>query len=188
MWPGLVALGLPLLEIVLLVRVGSAVGGFNVLAWIVLSALLGMAVLRTRRMELLQRLQAELGAGQLPGHGVVEDLLALGAGFALLVPGLITDALGVLLLVRPLRVLVARWLRPRFAAGGRGGVFFSAAGLGGARPPGAPGGLRPGGTSAGPDGVPIRDVDVEVAQRPPRRAGAELAAPDAELRDDADER
>lgn len=99
------------LEIVVFVLVGRAVGfGWAVLAVLTASAA-GLLVLRREGMRAWRRFRASAQGGQPPGEQVTDGLVGLAAGLLLAVPGLLSAALGVLLVSPPLRPLARRWVR-----------------------------------------------------------------------------
>ena len=103
-------LTVPLLEIVLLIKVGSLVGLLPTVLLVVGTALLGVFLLRRQGVAVLQRLQHQLADGRLPAAEIVEAVVLLVAGALLLTPGFFTDALGFLLLVPALRRMLIREL------------------------------------------------------------------------------
>jgi len=107
---------LPLVEIALFIVVGQALGVWATLALVVLSALLGAAILRHRGLARLRDIQAMMGRGQFPGRALADAALISAAGVLLLVPGFFTDLVGLLLLLPPCRTLiyalVLTWLVP----------------------------------------------------------------------------
>ncbi len=115
MWVILAVLAIPLIEIGLFVVVGGAIGLWPTLIWVVLAASLGVLVLKTAATLGPIRLSGdmkELGDPISPiAHRV---LVVIGAGL-LLIPGLLTDAIGLLLLIAPVRALVLRPLSKRFS-------------------------------------------------------------------------
>ncbi|MEU6077323.1 FxsA family protein [Micromonospora sp. NPDC047074] len=92
-----------LLELVVFVVVGRAIGfGLALLAVFVVS-LLGMVLLRREGMRAWRGFRASAEAGQPPGRQVTDGLVGLLGALLLAVPGLVTGVLGVLLLVPPVR-------------------------------------------------------------------------------------
>lgn len=95
-------IALPLIEIALFVLIGGRIGVWGVLGLVILGALVGVAILRGRLARLPVLLRAGVDPAGLLAHGA---MTALGAGL-LILPGFLTDALGVALLLPP----VQRWL------------------------------------------------------------------------------
>jgi len=104
----------PLAELWLLLRIGAALGGVQTLAIVVITGVIGASLARREGARAWSAVQAELGAGRLPGRELLEALLVLVAGIVLVTPGVLTDGLGLALLVRPIRSAVVRTLERRF--------------------------------------------------------------------------
>lgn len=101
----LLLIAAPLIEIWIMIDIGSVIGaGWTILA-IVATALLGMALVRYQGLGVYLRLQQTAERGELPAVEMLEGLALLISGLLLLFPGFVTDTLGFLLLVPPLR----RW-------------------------------------------------------------------------------
>lgn len=98
----------PLAEIALFVVLGGRIGLWPTLALIVLTALIGAWMLRLQGFAVLARAQRQLAEGTLPVTEVFEGLCLLVAGVLLLTPGFLTDAVGALLLLRPVRLMLYR--------------------------------------------------------------------------------
>ncbi|ROR29599.1 FxsA family protein [Inmirania thermothiophila] len=105
---------LPLAEIYVLIRVGGWIGaGWTVLG-VVGTAVLGVALLRAQGLATLARAHRALERGELPALELLEGAVLVVAGALLLTPGFITDTLGFLCLVPPLRrELLRRFLASR---------------------------------------------------------------------------
>jgi UPF0716 protein FxsA len=116
----LIVIGLPIAELWLLIEVGGRIGSFETIFLVFLSAALGLYAVRGQSMGTVARLKA--GGGPAEAAMLEGPLLAL-AALMLLLPGFITDTAGALLLVPPIRRLVARrWSarkRARAAAQGQ---------------------------------------------------------------------
>ncbi len=113
----LAVLALPLVEIAILIKVGGRLGFWPVLLIVILTAFLGIAVVRQRGISIFSRVFAEIEAGNSGLEPMFDSLLAVTAGILLILPGLTTDILGLLLLLPPVRALVARWARPHIHSG-----------------------------------------------------------------------
>ena len=114
----------PILEMWLLIKVGSAIGAWPTIACVVLTAMVGAALLRQQGVSTLLRARQRLDHGEVPAREMLEGMLLAVGGVLLLTPGFITDALGLVFLLRPLRsALIDALLR-------RGLVQVNTAGFG----------------------------------------------------------
>ena len=114
----------PLTELWLLIEIGSRIGALTTVALVVLTAVLGAALLRWQGFETLRRAQEALARGVPPAVELVEGALLVVAGAFLLTPGFLTDAVGFALLVPGVRhaaavALLRRWLGPPRGGGPR---------------------------------------------------------------------
>lgn len=131
----LLFIAVPLAEIAVFIKVGDAIGIAATVALVILTAVIGVAMLKRQGVAVLARAQAALDAGELPIDSVLDGVCLLIAGALLLTPGLITDAVGFLLLVPGLRRGAARWAFERIKRSGRFTVQTSSV----RRPPGPDG-------------------------------------------------
>lgn len=109
----LLLLLLPVAELFLLLFAGSHAGGGLVFGWLGLTALVGYGLVRLGRRRLastpmLDRIMGSLGAA--PAQPGADPLALVASGVLLMVPGFLTDALGLLLLVPGPRRAFARLL------------------------------------------------------------------------------
>ena len=115
--------GAPLIELYLLIEVGSVIGALPTILLSVFTALLGGVLVRLQGFSVLFRAQAQMAQEEVPAIEMLEGALLLLVGFALLLPGFITDAIGFLLLIPPLRrALIVRWLKSRGTMQAVGGM------------------------------------------------------------------
>lgn len=89
----------PLVEIAVLIEVGTVIGTLETVLVIVATAILGAFLLRGQGLAVLSRAQASLGRGEMPVTEVFEGLFLVIAGALLLTPGFVTDIIGFVLLV-----------------------------------------------------------------------------------------
>lgn len=101
----------PLCELILLLYVGSKIGFWGTVAIVLLTGIVGAALARWQGVRALLRVQRRLGRGQMPADELFDGVLILFAGLLLVTPGILSDALGFLLLLPPMRSLVKRVLR-----------------------------------------------------------------------------
>jgi len=106
-------LTVPLLEIAAFVLVGSRIGVLATLGMVLVTAVVGSVLLRVQGFGLLRRIQAETDSGRVPGRELVHGAMILLAGFLLLLPGFVTDAIGFLLFVPAFRDWMWRVLARR---------------------------------------------------------------------------
>ncbi len=110
----LIFIGAPLIELYFLIEVGSVIGALPTIALSVFTAVLGGLLVRMQGFAILFRAQSQLADREVPAFELLEGALLLLVGFALMLPGFITDAVGFLLLIPPLRRwLILRWLKNR---------------------------------------------------------------------------
>ena len=161
---------IPLVEMLVLFEVAEAVGGLTTLGLVVLTAFVGVQVLRLQGLSTLTRAHQRLESGELPAQEIVEGMLLAAAGALLLTPGFITDTLGFAFLTGPIRRPLARriisaGLLTASGAGGRSGfTFYSSHSTRGYTPGAAPG---QGGKGSTYEGEYSRD-DAQRIQRDPR--------------------
>jgi UPF0716 protein FxsA len=106
-------IGVPLVEMVLLIQLGQLVGLWPTLGLIVVTGMLGAALARHEGTRVWREVQRELQAGRMPAASLVDGLLILIAGAVLLTPGLLTDAAGFFLLVPAGRRVIRRAVSSR---------------------------------------------------------------------------
>ena len=99
----LIFLLVPLIEIFLLIEIGSVIGAALTIFLVVFTALLGAFLVRAQGFTAFMRAQSQMAKGQVPAVEMMEGLALFIAGALLLTPGFFTDAIGFLLLTPPLR-------------------------------------------------------------------------------------
>jgi UPF0716 protein FxsA len=112
----------PLVEIAVFLQVAQWIGVLDTLALMLVISLGGAWLVKRQGVGTLARMRAELDAGRVPTGPMTDGGLLAVAGFLLLVPGFVTDAFGLLLLLPPVRAGVRRWLGRRFTVRARGRV------------------------------------------------------------------
>ena len=116
----------PIAEMYLLIEVGGYIGTLPTIALVMLTAVIGVGLLRVQGLATLTRGLKRLDGGQLPAREVVEGLLLAIAGALLLTPGFVTDTVGFLLLTPILRSRVADRVLPRVRVSAVGPHGFEA--------------------------------------------------------------
>lgn len=105
----------PVLELYVLVKVGGLIGAFNTVLWVFASAALGVWALRAHGRGIMNRVNQELAQGRVPQEAMLHGLLLFIAGVLLILPGFISDAIGLLLLIPFVRTLTLHLLSRYFA-------------------------------------------------------------------------
>ncbi len=105
----LIFLTVPLIEIYLLIEVGSVIGAPMTVFLVVFTAVLGAFLIRLQGVATMTRVRSMLMQGEIPAIEVMEGLILLISGALLLTPGFFTDTLGFLCLIRPFRRWLIRW-------------------------------------------------------------------------------
>lgn len=106
--------GVPLLELALLIELGRQLGFWTTLAIVILTGVAGATLAHWQGLRALARIQQELQAGRLPAGELLDGLLILIAGVMLLTPGFLTDICALLLLLPWMRTAVKQWLKAKF--------------------------------------------------------------------------
>ena len=109
---------LPLAELWLLIKMGTLVGALPTVTLVVLTALVGMVLLRHQGLATLTRGRQRLEAGELPAEEMLEAMVLALSGVLLIAPGFVTDTLGLLGLLPPLRRWLVAALVPRMVVSG----------------------------------------------------------------------
>ena len=105
----LLFVGVPLLELFILVQVGQWVGVWPTIGLVVLTGVTGAALARLEGLRAVWKVRGELARGQLPGGALLDGFAILLGGALLLTPGILTDLVGFSFLLPPTRkVLLAR--------------------------------------------------------------------------------
>jgi len=158
---------IPLLDALLLVGVTFVIGWQLVVLLVVLTGLVGMLLVRAESRHTLAKIRRKTAEGEAPTNELIDGGLLIVAGAFLLTPGLVTDAIGFLLVVPltryPIRVALKKWVITPYVDEKTGGFATGNVYVGG-----FPGGFDDGtpgqqGDSAGtdPDGGFDDATDVE---------------------------
>ncbi|MFI3246399.1 MAG: FxsA family protein [Ferrimonas sp.] len=114
---------MPILEIYVLMKIGSAIGAGVTIAIVLLTAAIGASLVRSQGLSTLLSAQQKLNQGELPAQQMLEGLLLAVAGVLLVTPGFVTDAVGLLILLPWTRRPIAQALLQRVQVRGAGAGF-----------------------------------------------------------------
>jgi UPF0716 protein FxsA len=105
---------IPVVELYLLIKVGTVIGLFNSLALVVLTGFVGAYLARMQGTQTMFRVRSSLQQGIMPTEDLVDAVLIFVAGIVLLTPGFITDLAGLLVLLPSTRIHIKRFVKERF--------------------------------------------------------------------------
>ncbi|GGJ82849.1 FxsA family protein [Pseudomonas matsuisoli] len=103
----------PVIELAVLIKVGSMIGVLATLLLIVGSAILGAMLLRVAGVTTALRARERLARGETPDREMLEGLMVAVGGVLLMLPGFISDVIGLFCLLPITRGLVIDRLRSR---------------------------------------------------------------------------
>lgn len=115
-WVLLAVVLLPFVEVAVLVSVGRTIGFWWTLGLLVALTVLGVFLARRQTTKTYRSLQAALNSGKMPGDEVTDTILVMIGGFLLVLPGFVSDAVGLLLVLPFTRPLAGRLLHAYVAA------------------------------------------------------------------------
>ena len=87
------------------IYIGSEIGGLSTLLGVFVTAIFGIALLKRQGLSVLSRAQADLAKGRAPITSIADSISMVVGGALMLVPGYVTDAIGLLLFLPGIRTL-----------------------------------------------------------------------------------
>jgi len=135
----------PISEIAAFILIGGEIGVFPTLGLVLVTAIVGTALLRWQGLGLINRIRSETEAGRLPGRDLVHGVMIMIAGVLLLTPGFVTDTLGFLLFVPAVRDWAWKHLKSKITVVASNTTFSTGAG--------------PTGPNGGANNGPVVDLD-----------------------------
>tara|TARA_B100000686_G_scaffold312226_1_gene356564 strand:+ start:3396 stop:3920 length:525 start_codon:yes stop_codon:yes gene_type:complete len=107
----LIFLMIPVLEVIVFIQAGGAIGILNTLLLTILTAVIGMTLLRKQGFETLKKAQQKTNRGEAPLGEMFDGLCLFAAGLLLLTPGFVTDTVGFLLFLPPFRAVLRAYAK-----------------------------------------------------------------------------
>ena len=104
---------MPIIEMYLLITVAGYIDALATIGLVMLTAVIGVTLLRYQGLETLMRGTQKMRSGQMPAQEVAEGLLLAVAGALMITPGFVTDAIGFLILFPPTRLMIAHMMLAR---------------------------------------------------------------------------
>ncbi len=101
----------PVVELALLIKVGTLIGTLNTVVLVIGTALTGAFLVRLEGINVIYRFQKNLAEGIFPAEEIFDGALLLVAGAVLITPGFLTDILGLLIVLPPSREVLKGLIR-----------------------------------------------------------------------------
>ena len=105
---------IPLIELIILVKVGSYIGLWPTILIVVLTGIVGASLARYQGFIIINKIRSDVSSGRVPARELIDGLLVLIGGIVLLTPGFITDICGFFLLIPFTRNFIKGFVRSRF--------------------------------------------------------------------------
>ena len=111
----LVLIAVPAVEVFVFIVVGQAIGWLAAVVLLFGSSVLGTRLVRIQGRSAIERVSLAVSEHRAPARAAIDGALGFLGGLLLLVPGFVTDILGVLLMLPPTRAQARRWLSRHYA-------------------------------------------------------------------------
>ena len=105
---------IPLIELIILVKVGSYIGLWPTILIVVLTGIVGASLARYQGFIIINKIRSDVSSGRVPARELIDGMLVLIGGIVLLTPGFITDICGFFLLIPFTRNLIKGFVRSQF--------------------------------------------------------------------------
>ena len=100
----------PLVELAILVYLGTIIGALYTVLIVVVTGIVGAAMARNQGLATLSRMRSSIEQGIVPSSELFDGALIIAGGLLLLTPGIITDTIGFVVLIPRTRRFIRGWL------------------------------------------------------------------------------
>ena len=100
----------PYLEFLVFVEVADEIGGLSALMLTIVTAILGIYIIRQEGIQVLSNLKNTVERGESPVIELIHGFFLAIAGFFFLLPGFITDSIAILLAIAPVRAMLGHMM------------------------------------------------------------------------------
>ncbi len=100
----------PIVELWLLIEIGSAIGAIPTIAVVLITGGLGAWLARREGVRAMVEINASMARGEMPAGALLDGFTIFAGGALLLTPGVLTDFVGIALLAPPSRAVIQRWI------------------------------------------------------------------------------
>ena len=101
---------IPLVELLILIRIGTYIGALNTILLVLTTAIIGAALARRQGINTIWRIRQSLSNGKLPADELLDGFIIIIAALFLITPGLLTDTMGFILLIPQTRRIFKKWV------------------------------------------------------------------------------
>jgi len=120
---GLLILLFPVLEIITTIRIGGQIGFMNTVFAFAVGGILGYGIVKSQGRFLLGGITEQLQRGEIPANKALHSMLIFVGGIALMIPGFLSDAVGIVFILPGTRHLIAYYLKRTFEKKLKSGSF-----------------------------------------------------------------
>ena len=100
----------PIVELYLLIKIGTLIGAFNTIMLVVLTGVGGALLARSQGLAVLNKINSDLQSGNMPADSLVDGLFILVGGLLLVTPGIITDIIGFVFVIPHTRKAIKKYI------------------------------------------------------------------------------
>jgi len=112
---------IPLIELGILIKIGTVIGTLNTIMLVILTAAIGAYMVRMEGIGVLSRIQQSMQDGQFPAEELINGAMVLVAGALLLTPGVFTDLIGFLMVIpvsrNVIKKLIKQYIEKKISSG-----------------------------------------------------------------------
>jgi UPF0716 protein FxsA len=116
-----IVLALSLSEMIVLLLAGNIIGVWPTLLLVICTGIAGVYTAKKQGLETLRKAQQQIQYGQMPGSEIIDGICIMVGGLCLLLPGFVSDIIGLILVLPPTRSIVKplliRWMMNRINKG-----------------------------------------------------------------------
>lgn len=106
---------MPLVELYLLLTVGSQIGAWNTFGIVLITGIVGAALAKSQGRAIFTKIQSELNKGGVPADAMIQGLMVFVGGLLLITPGFVTDAFGFFFVIPVTRWFFLKAIKAHFA-------------------------------------------------------------------------
>ena len=111
----LLIISIPLIEIYLFIKIGSQIGAFNTVSFILITAFIGVIYARYEGFNTLKSGMSQIIKNEIPIYEIISGAALAFAAFLLILPGFATDILGLLIIFPPTRKLLLKKVSTKYS-------------------------------------------------------------------------